>query len=508
MSASSSVNLAKKKWSFRHFFLFGINFIIGYSFIMGMGSSFAATGSWFLLIIALCGAVAFVTGTAFAKLVKVFGEFGGAYLYCKNAFSSFPSFIVGWFQYVQGIFVSVTIITAVIWAFQGISFHGVNIYQQYQGLIIGLCGLLFALTIIVLFFGFTSTKVTLYFLWAIKLFLILFAVGLSLVHVREYASNITHFYSPHINGYFGIVQSVITFFFAFGGIEGLAATVEDTKGGTHNRFMKYVLVLMGFVSFFYALFFIMMLGGLGGAGKYGLLPHSIPSPTDPNGFIVVNPDTTSNSVNPINNLIAVTFGSSVAGILSLVLLLPQCTEKISVRIQNGWVNTRLLVPLARDQYLPKSFAVQNKYGQFKHGFYFDSILTLIAVVIYIIVLFLSPVYKSKLDAMLDVYTLIIFVEYMFTIAALLKMARQPNSQIKCTAWEYIIYAADFLFLAVMWVSYLVMGLMNDINAIIHHQSVYFLLQISSVGVTFISAVGIYCYKHYFKLKPVSTLPST
>ena len=86
----------KQVLSYRVILLITINSIIGSGmfFLPAIGAKYAGPAS--LISWGILSATAIYTAIVFAELVSMFPKAGGIYEFCKQAYGSFVSFMVGW----------------------------------------------------------------------------------------------------------------------------------------------------------------------------------------------------------------------------------------------------------------------------------------------------------------------------------------------------------------------------------------------------------------------------
>ncbi|URM52757.1 APC family permease [Mycoplasma sp. SG1] len=471
-----------QKYTKRAMFIFGFNFLVGFSFLFALPSSFAAVGNYFILILVAGSLISFMVGLSFSRLTLKFGGFGGSYIYVRRAFGNFTGYIAGWYQYIQGPFVCVTTVSAIAWAFKswtGFSTSG-NFYDNYQFWIIAFAILSVIIIIVILYFGLAPTTYSLWFLWALKWGVIIFSLVLCFSRMfwsnsgdGGFFSNIfNNGYTPKNLNMGQAVDSLITFFFAYGGFEGIAAVANDVEN-PHKNMPKILLGIIIFTTIFYVFAFLLFLGALG--AQNGLASGS--------------------DVNPINMIFKNLFQTKlnwgvVAMLLGLLAVVGQIANKLTSRIQNGWVNTRLIAPLAADGFLPIRFAKRNRYHQFKNALFLDSIISIVLVLIYFSIFLSVPFFKSGagmdvLSGSLDLYSLVVFVQYGLTMFAAWKLASPKVGFLTVKKWERYMYFFGGIFLFFLLGYYLVN---NVTNAIVQHtmQNIYQIILFVIAGIVGLS----------------------
>ncbi len=412
----------KQKWTFKKFTLWGFNFIVGYAFIIGINSSFAPLGQWSIVTLILGGIIAFACGFGFGRLSNKFSTNGGAFLYARKIMGKKMSSVAGFFQYIQAPFIGLSALFGMLWAFQGIEAGALgNLAHSYITYIVAL--VCFFASWVVLSYGFTTTKLTLYILWALKWAVLIFIIIVALLRAPHFAQNINGANSFKPKGgihFVSFISSLFTFFFAFGGFEGIATVADDVENPEKNVKKALVtIILLG--TLFYIFFYYILLGSLGST-------NHIPKP---NAYKPL-PFNNGGDYNPINELLK-TIGitnSFTAGIGSAVILvlivLSQLANKSTSRIQNGWVNARILSVIAKGGFLPEVFEKVDKYSQFKASLWLDSVITFTLFIIF------YPIYyytKFNIAGALDLYTVSAFFQYLVVMICILKY-KITNKKIK------------------------------------------------------------------------------
>ncbi|MGH1411335.1 MAG: APC family permease [Mycoplasma sp.] len=430
--------MQKKRFSKYGGLFFAFNFIVGYAFVVGLGQSFLTSGIvGFPIILAICAVIAYGVGLAFANLSAKFQGYGGSYLYTKNGIGKNVSFWIGWFQYIQAPFVAISSVAGIVWAFQNANFFGwdLNTPQAFNDakpwLFIG-AGSLFVVLIAVVNFGFNTTRFSLWFMWGLKWLILgsslLFAFAEIIKlgatgHGQQIIDNFTGKGFHQKISFWDLITSVLTFFFAFGGFEGIAAISDDIEDPKKN--LKWVLIVVIIVAtIFYLVYYFAFIGALGA-------DQSSASSIIPNGAA---------DGNPINTVIKQVLGAGTGIFLAIgsIGIVSQVANKSTSRVQNPWVNTRLLLPLAVDGWIPKWFTHVNKHGQFNRCLMFDSCLTGVLVLTYsLLCIFATKDVANNLANTLGIYTIVAFLNYIGAICAILNLWRKKLME--CSKFEIAMY---------------------------------------------------------------------
>ncbi|WP_434414466.1 APC family permease [symbiont of Argiope bruennichi] len=424
-----------KKYTKIQMMFFGLNFIVGYAFLVGLGSVVKDSGYLFFLVVLICGTIAFSAGLAFARLSSIVDGFGGSYLYAKRAFPKkrFLYFLTGWAQYIQAPFVAVSTITGIAWSFKLASSDTYNFkyfdFDNYKGWIYLAAVIIFCLIIIILNFGFVSTHNSLRIFWTLKWFIIILALGMCIYHLNDFKVNWNkNIFTNKPNSILSIFQALVLFFFAYGGVEGIAAISKDVENSKKNM-PRIILWTLVFTTIFYIIFYLLITGAVESKTLSG----------------VDNP-------NPVNWLISNTFLGVVLGSIFLYLAISsQVANKLTSRLQNGWVNTRLIAPLAADGFLPVLFAKRNKHNQFKYALYLDSAISISIILIYTIFVFTFKSLQDNLDKPMDMYSLIMFFQYFMTCLSAIVLAKKKVLNIKKI--EVLFYYVGLVSIAIIQIGY-------------------------------------------------------
>lgn len=490
MSTATAVNTAvskPKKFTFWQMILFGFNFMVGYAFLVGMGSSFANTGNLFLVMLLVCAFIAFAVGLCFARLSAFYTNYGGSYTYAKHAFKRPAAFAVGWLQYAKCPMIMVSAVSGVVWAFSGTS-----VFNSYEVLIFIITIFVFIALYAVVTFGFASTMWTAYILWFFKWVILLAVIVIALTRITHFAGNFNEPYTPPYDaiGFTGFVFAIVTFFFAFGGFEGIAVLTEDLHDSQTNM-RRTILWLILSATVFYIVYHLLLLCSIGKTGVYGMLPHYIETAS---GQRVINKEADPNiaSPNPLNNLFFTVFGFGLGSALLIPAIFSQVCNKLTAPVQYPWVNSRMIACLARDGHLPYQFAERNKHHQFQKAIILDAVLAMTIIVIYVIMVAVNPNYKNKLDATLDLYALVAFTQYLGTFAAYFSLYRKDERVKKVTKpYDLALFGVVSLVLIFLLGSYVYGGISSDIHSIQHGEGPAFILQIACFFSVIILGFGIY-----------------
>ncbi|ALV23531.1 hypothetical protein ASO20_02630 [Mycoplasma sp. (ex Biomphalaria glabrata)] len=437
----------KKRFSKWGGLFFSLNIIVGYAFVVGLGSSIQASGLIGMpLILLACAIVAFGAGIVFGTFAEKYSGYGGAYIYVKHGLGKKWAFFIGWCQYIQGPFCAISAIAAIVWSFQGANFFGWDLtntakFDEVKPILFAISTILFIIFIIIVNLGFRSTRLSLWLTWGLKWFVIILSLIFAFICIGKLiAENNSHKIIDNITGkgfhyngnFFEIITSVLTFFFAFGGFEGAAAMSDDMTNAKKN--MSFILIgSIIIATFFNFIYYFVFLAALG-------VNQNDPTSIIPNGTL---------DSNPINSVILNVLGGATGVFIAITSLcvLSQVGNNSATCMQNSWIDTRLLLPLAIEGWLPKSWTRVNKHGQFSKCLIFDSILTIVLMVVYALgASFATDDIANNLSNTLGIYSLITFINYLGTMTSAFVLWRKKELVFK--KWELVIcfsaYALIFL----------------------------------------------------------------
>lgn len=458
----------KNKWTFWQFVFWGFNFIVGLSYLVGLNKTFVPTGNLMIVTILVGSAIAYFTGLGFAKISVYYHSNGGAFLYCKHAFKRKYAWIIGFFQYAQAPFVAVSGLFGILWAFQGLSLPSHNPSESADILarnwyVFVIDFLIFVVIQIVLYFGFTSTKILLWFLLAITIFMMVFSIVISLRFSGGFIHNVFNNgyrtpgnYQGGINGLKGFIVSITTFFFAFGGFEGVAVVADDVEDPKKN-FGKALITIILFVAGFYIIWYYIFLGAVGTYNKQ----------TNPLGLGNHNANGTALDYNPFIilfqklGLAPIIFASLGTTIAWLMWVFSQVANKGAGRLMTGWVNARIIGTIAKDGLLPRRFGIKNKYDQFTNALVLDGIITFILVTSFYMVYRFT---NYQLADALDLYTISAFIQYIGVILALLVLRKRAKI-LNVNRVEALLFCITLVVLVLLIIGYFAFGFQSFIKAI-------------------------------------------
>ncbi|MBU4693593.1 APC family permease [Mycoplasma zalophidermidis] len=420
-----------KKFSGKSFIFYGINYIVGFGFIATI-SSVIKTGNYSLLIFAITAFIAAGVMLAFARGSQWYGQqSGGSYAYVKNSsHRRWLWYINGWNQFMQAPLFSAT--TPLFFSTL-VSFFVADF--KYQ-LILQICSLLFfiVLTIISALSLNISKKVIFYsalIKWIVLVFI--FAVIIYLTITGSRATNIFTTKTGTITPYL-IISAILSFIYAFAGVEGLAGLSTEVK--TKN-FRKILLYLFGIIIFIYLVFYLI--------------------------FIFVPPLANSTQSNYVAALMEKALGVTGLIIFTLGLLFRQITSTIFSMVYYA----KTVVPLAQDGFIPHSLSKVAKNGQHKNATIFVTLITVLSMIFLSIIPSIFKI-QDSFATILNAGNLVFFIQYLFAIVSILVISIR-NKELKVRWWEKVIYILVSIMIAFVALSTLfppLVGADYDANVII------------------------------------------
>nr|WP_129619944.1 amino acid permease [Mycoplasmopsis gallinacea] len=213
-----------------------------------------------------------------------------------------------------------------------------------------------------------------------------------------------------------ISSSVISFMYAFGGFESIAAMTKDAQT---NKIKKVLFLSFGFIVGFYLVFYLVLLG--------------------------INSSVLNGQ---FSNIFLKTW--SITGLV--IFVIGTIFNQISSKISTVLVNSRQLIPLAEDGYLPKFLIKTNSRGEYRNAIYFSLGLTIFSLIVFwALPEFLNL--KNFFLSVIEIGTISFLVQYVLTFITALILERK-NKVITIPWYEKIIYYLVMILLISLIVIYL------------------------------------------------------
>ncbi|MBN4084141.1 APC family permease [Mycoplasma sp. CSL10166] len=415
-----------KKFSEKSFIFYGINFIVGFGFIATI-QSVIKTGNYSLLIFAITSLIAAGIMLAFARGTQYFGnKIGGSYVYAKEAFpkSKWFWFLNGWNQFMQAPLFSAT--TPLFFS----TLVGLFVNNQDYKILLQLGSLLFfiALTIVSAFSLNVSKKVV---LWSAIVKWIVFILILGVIVYLVASSPEIHLFKKENSTLetitpFTIISSILSFIYAYGGIEGLAGLSTSVK--TKN-FQKILLYLFGFVIFIYLIFFLL----------FSFIPTINSSGQDDYVALIMRN----------------TLGLTGIILFTVGLLFKQITSTIFSMVYYA----KAVVPLALDGFLPSSLAKVAKNDQHKNAIKFVTAISIFAMILLTIIPQALGI-SNSFGAVLNAGNLVFFVLYLIAILSILVISFK-RKEFKIPNWEKLFYILTIILIGIVILVTLLPPILNE-----------------------------------------------
>ena len=412
----------KRKITTWRMILWGLNLIVGYSFLIAVAPSYNSLGALCLILLFISGFLAACSGYAFGKLSnKFFRENGGVMHYANRVLGKRAAGFFGFFQLIQLIIISSTVAIGFIWAFGSTKLpghHGSVKLLANQWYVIVICIVFFFIVSAIPRLGFSTNKTSLIFVWIAKWFIIVGSILVAIILFK--GSHFTDFVGHHlkipnnsihssstITRFFQLFSGLFFFYFAFSGIEIIPTMLRDIKDSKKN-IMRIILTIVAGTLIFYLAYYVLIGSALGVSSSGNISAFGVPF-GDPTGVNV-------NQYNPVLSVFSKFFqhyhlngkgnssnelsGSIVGTIVLVLIVIAMFANKSAGRMQQGWANTRVVSSYSRLGFLPKMFHIhKNKYGQFTYAFWFDFI---VAGVFSVIFLFLNIIASATHNPLLNV----------------------------------------------------------------------------------------------------------
>lgn len=415
MNTQSSI----RAFSEKNFIFFTINFIVGFGFVSTILTitNLKALG---LITILLTSFITLGIVLVFSRLAAVYSEeYGGSYYYAKKIGDSKAkklfAFWVGWSQFMQG-----PILSAAGPLFLATAISVITDNQMVISIVRGISFLFYILLMFISTFGLKLSTKVIYLSAIIKWTIIFLALLLSAYLAFKNPSYSTNFSGlidkPKSEYAYLISSSVISFMYAFGGFESIAAMTKDAQT---NKIKKVLFLSFGFIVAFYLVFYLVLLG--------------------------VN----SNVLNgQFSNIFLKTW--SITGLV--IFIIGTIFNQISSKISTVLVNSRQLIPLAEDGYLPKFLIKTNSRGEYRNAIYFSLGLTIFSLIVFwALPEFLNL--KNFFLSVIEIGTISFLVQYVLTFITAL-ILEHKNKVITIPWYEKIIYYLVMILLISLIIIYL------------------------------------------------------
>ena len=335
----------KKVLSYKVILLITVNSIIGSGmfFLPAIGAKLAGPSSilsWLILSV-----MAILTAMIFAEMVSMYPKAGGIYEFCKNAYGSFASFIIGWIAWIVG---NVTTAMLIVGAIQYLLPYDSPYYTAFK---IAVCLFWVGVFNIMAYRGMKTSAFML-----VTFAIITISIIVSLIVPGLFYADISNLQPFFIHeGFINISMIFLTIFFiseAFFGLESVMFLAEETKNPRRDlpRALVHGTVIIAILTMLLVTISLSVIGsrafGISDA-PFALMAHHMLGPM---------------------------FGNIV--VLGTYLVI--------IGAAAGWVVTgpRLIVSLTRDRMFPPKFgALHPVYDSPYNAIKFQAIVTSILVLV-------------------------------------------------------------------------------------------------------------------------------
>ncbi len=413
------INLPQLAWM-------GFNYVLGMGFLVTIFSVFNYTGLHSIWILILTGVIVGGSGLAFMRNAQIYSEInGGASEYNHRSFGVFMGWAVGFLQWTLGpIATSVNVLILLEFSLRGVV--DPNIWGEYTFLYLRLISIgIFIILWLIVISGIKHFKLAVNFISIIK-WILMITVLVSAIVIIDQSSG---------KNYFNLIEygelsainfnaSFLLFFYGFAGFDSFVVMAKNVKN-PKKSIPKAVWISIVGAGIFYIIALSLIIGTISG-------------PID------------DKTVNPINYLIALAFGSS-ALILSV---LAQISSRITTDIQTPLFMGAYIQGLAEHNYLPSYLAkINSKTNIPRRALIFNFVLVMIVAFIWLILPFFTNFKIDSLQSGITLYSIVTLLVYISVIASALKL--YFSKQIKVRLWEPILWIVTELFLIVQVVIYFI-----------------------------------------------------
>ncbi|VEU59048.1 amino acid permease [Mycoplasmopsis gallinacea] len=346
MNTQSSI----KAFSEKNFIFFTINFIVGFGFVSTILTitNLKALG---LLTILLTSFITLGIVLVFSRLAAVYSEeYGGSYYYAKKIGDSKAkklfAFWVGWSQFMQG-----PILSAAGPLFLATAISVVTDNQMVISIVRGISFLFYILLMFISTFGLKLSTKVIYLSAIIKWTIIFLALLLSVYLAFKnpsYSTNFSGLIDKPKSEYAYLIFKLSNFIYVCF-LVVLKVLLQWLRMRKTNKIKKVLFLSFGFIVGFYLVFYLVLLG--------------------------INSSVLNGQ---FSNIFLKTW--SITGLV--IFVIGTIFNQISSKISTVLVNSRQLIPLAEDGYLPKFLIKTNSRGEYRNAIYFSLGLTIFSLIVF------------------------------------------------------------------------------------------------------------------------------
>lgn len=391
-----------KNFNEKSFTFFTINYIVGFGFITTI-ISLININIYGIITMLLTALITFGVSLVFSRMANNYkDEYGGSYAYAKKLNNKHFSFFVGWNQYIQGPILassSPLFLASAASYLPHISSEAINWIRVAS---VGL----FILLVLISTLGLKLNKYIIFGSGIVKWAILLTALIITFYLSINNKFNIEFSTSNQDNKLiaYSIFANVISFMYAFGGIEDVSALSKDVK---FKNFRKILMISFAFILTFYFVFYIVMLG----SGNTKLSNFS--------------------------QIFGKVLGTTGIWLFVIGLLFNGISSKISISISTS----RKLVPLAEDGFLFKWLLNKNKRDEYRNAIWFSAIVTIISMLIFWLIPTLLSI-EDFFESVIELGSVAFLLQYFLTFVTALLLERKK--EVTIPLWERIIYMIAML----------------------------------------------------------------
>ncbi|NQZ29272.1 MAG: APC family permease [Mycoplasmatales bacterium] len=387
----------KNTMSKKKFYLFSLNYIMGFGFIATIGKimELHALG---LIAFMITSFVVLCVALAFSRAADAYPDaMGGSYHYGKQSGGRHGGFYQGWTQYIQGPILSITAPLFLAAILKEIDpSHGL----MYDLLSVGV----FILITIITTFGY---KVSLKFIAIssiLKWIVLITSVGAIIyLAAQDNAFHSNWVGSTKVNA-ITFTGAVLAFIYAYGGIESIASLAGEVEV---RKFRKLLLKVFFVLFSIYFVFYLIFMGV---------------------DMAILN----SGNVKLFQKIFTISMGTTGVVIYTIGII----GNKMSARASNTITTSRSIVVLAEDDYLPKWIAKRNKKGEYGLSIYLNSTISILMMLLGL--LWEVLIGGDTFNSILDIGLFLFFSQYIGTFISLMILSKRKEIP-KIPIWEYIMY---------------------------------------------------------------------
>lgn len=404
--------MSSNQFSQKSFTLFTINYIVGFGFlttILGL----IKLNIYGIIVLIATAFITFGVSLVFSRLANNFkNDYGGTYAFSKKLNNKNFSFFLGWNQYIQGPILSST---GPLFLADAASYFTEDTTTIW---IIRACSVLFfILLVLVSTLGINLNKKIIFVSGIVKWSILLFslAVGLYLsIKQNNFEQNLTFTNNSSFDAYL-IFSNILSFMYAFGGIEDVSAMSKDVN---FKNFKKILMVAFAFILSFYFVFYIVLLG------------------------------IDTSSISNFSQIFKISMQTTGLVIFVVGLIFNGISSKISINLSTA----RKLVALSEDGYIFEFIKKQNSKNEYKNAIWFNASLTIFSMLIFWLIPSILNI-SSFFESVIQIGSIAFLLQYFFTflIAIILSFKKQIE---KINIFELIVYIISMLLILTILIIFL------------------------------------------------------